>query len=533
VPDHELSYYDLLGLTPDASHDEIRTAYDSIMVRIRPNIAHDSASTIRLAAAVKEAWEILGDDGKRRAYDESLRGSTTYADLWRRREQSPFLEQRDAWFDQQVRRAQSERQSAHEYDAERKQLKEDFEAVAASNAAIELAREASRRTEAAQKAAAGSGRPEWRRLLVAAAVVLVLIASVIGARALLLGRQMSSVRAVPAVSDAAIARASIAPALPKAPNRSSPARSPSSIIASSTVQRPAIAAGETTISAPPARTARVQPAQAHSQSQIASRPTTLLRPRPRTVTRPAYVCKTEAIASVTHDGSVVDLSDGKRYQLGDPVDRAQAGGWSTGTSVAECAWPAAMNRAASLDVNGYTVHALPAAIVAVAPTPAANPTTSAPACADASITEVSDDGYGVALSDGHVYAVDNAGHVTASAWLVGDAVTVCSAAARGATAFTIARFGAVVNVARSRSLVSSASAPTLCVVRLIAARSDDGSRVVFNDGHSYRVISSPGRSIVAAWSVGERVTVCIKVAAGAVTATLAHGSLVAGAVRAD
>jgi hypothetical protein len=257
------------------------------------------------------------------------------------------------------------------------------------------------------------------------------------------------------------------------------------------------------------------------------------RPRPRTAARPAYVCKTEAIASVTRDGSIVDLSDGKRYQLTDPVDRAQAGGWSTGTSVAECAWPAAMNRAASLDVNGYTVHALPAAIVAVAPTPTANPTTSAPACADASITEVSDDGYGVALSDGHVYAVDNAGHVTASAWLVGDAVTVCSAAARGATAFTIARFGAVVNVARSRSLVSSASAPTLCVVRLIAARSDDGSRVVFNDGHSYRVISSPGRSIVAAWSVGERVTVCIKVAAGAVTATLAHGSLVAGAVRAD
>ena len=156
-----------------------------------------------------------------------------------------------------------------------------------------------------------------------------------------------------------------------------------------------------------------------------------MRPGPRTVTRPAYVCKTEAIASVTHDGSIVDLSDGKRYQLGDPVDRAQAGGWSTGTSVAECAWPSAMNRAASLDVNGYTVHALPAAIVAVAPTSTANPATSAPACADASITEVADDGYGVALSDGHVYAVDNAGHVTASAWLVGDAVTVCSAPARG------------------------------------------------------------------------------------------------------
>jgi hypothetical protein len=533
VPDHELSYYDLLGLTPDASHDEIRTAYDSIMVRIRPNIVHASASTIRLAAAVKEAWETLGDEGKRHEYDESLRGSATYADLWRRREQSPFLEKRDAWFDQQVRRAQSERQSAHEYESERKQLKEDFEAVAASNAAIELAREASRRTEAAQKAAAASGRPEWRRLLVAAAVVLAIIAAVIGARALQLGRQTSMARAVPAVSAAAVALASIAPVRPRAPNRSSTARPPSRIINPSIAQPPANAAGGTTSATPPARTAPAQPAQAHSQSQITVRTTTSIRPRPRAVTRPAYVCKTEAIASVTRDGSIVDLSDGKRYQLGDPVDRAQAGGWSTGTSVAECAWPAAMNRAASLDVNGYTVHALPAAIVAVAPTSTANPATSAPACADASITEVADDGYGVALSDGHVYSVDNAGHVTASAWLVGDAVTVCSAPARGTSAFTVARFGAVVDVARTRSLVSSASTPTLCVVRLIAARADDGSRVVFNDGHSYRVDSSSGRSIVAAWSVGERVTVCIKVAAGAVNATLAHGSLVAGAVRAD
>src|SRR5450755_3103626 len=196
------------------------------MVRIRPNIAHDSASTIRLAAGVKEAWETLGDEGKRRAYDESLRGSQTYADLWRRREQSPFLEKRDAWFDQQVRRAQSERQSAHEHEAERKQLEEDFEAVAASNAAVELAREAARRTEAAQKAAAGSGRSGWRRLLVAAAVVLVLIGAVFGARALL-GRQTSLVRVVPAISAAAVARASIAPMRTRATNQSSTAHSPS------------------------------------------------------------------------------------------------------------------------------------------------------------------------------------------------------------------------------------------------------------------------------------------------------------------
>jgi hypothetical protein len=67
----------------------------------------------------------------------------------------------------------------------------------------------------------------------------------------------------------------------------------------------------------------------------------------------------------------------------------------------------------------------------------------------------------------------------------------------------------------------------------VSALAGDGSRVVFNDGHSYRVDGEPGRAIVAGWAVGERVTVCIRLASGTVYATLAHGSLKAHAVRAD
>jgi hypothetical protein len=532
VPDHGLSYYDLLGLTPDASHDEIRTAYDSIMARIRPDIAHDSASTIRLAAAVKEAWENLGDDEKRRAYDASLRGSATNAELWRRREQSPFLEKRDAWFDQQVRRAQSERQSAHEHEADRKKLEEDFETIAASNAAVELAREAARRTGAAQKAVAGAERVRKFRLLAMAAAVVALIAAGAAARALF-GRQTATTHAVPAASPPAVASASTARVRPRAPNGFAAIRAPSPSAASTLARRPAGAVGEAANAPAQARSASIRPVQAPARTQLAVHTSATAMTRPHTAARPAYACKTVAIASVTHDGSTVDLSDGKRYQLSDPVDRAQAEGWSTGTAVAECAWPAAMHRSASLDVNGYTVRALTGAIVATASIPPASSGSPAPACADATISEVADDGYGVALSDGHVYAVDNAGHVTASAWLAGDAVSVCSAPARGPNAFTVARFGAMVNASRTRSLVSSASAPTLCVVRLVSALADDGSRVVFNDGHSYRVDTSAGRSIVAGWSVGERITVCANVANGTVNATLARGSLIARAVRTD
>lgn len=249
--------------------------------------------------------------------------------------------------------------------------------------------------------------------------------------------------------------------------------------------------------------------------------------------RATYACRTVAVATVTHDGSTVDLTDGSRYQLTDPVDRAQAEGWTTGTAVAKCAWPSALKRPASIDVNGYTVRAQLAAIVAsTAPSPAAA-APPGPACADASITDVADDGYGVGLSDGHAYAVDNAGHVTVASWLVGDAVSVCSVPAHGSTAYTVARSGVLVNASRTQSTTVAARAPTLCVVRLVSKLAGDGSQVVFNDGHTYRVDSVPGRTIVAGWSLSERVTVCIRLASGTVYATLAHGPLTAHAVRID
>jgi hypothetical protein len=277
--------------------------------------------------------------------------------------------------------------------------------------------------------------------------------------------------------------------------------------------------------APPARTT----ASARSRITAPARKTA----QRSNTNRPAYACRTVAIATVTHDGSVVDLSDGRRYQLTDPVDTAQAGGWTTGTAVAECAWPLSLKRPASLDVNGYSARAIPADIAAAAaatPSGAAGPEST---CADATITQVADDGYGIALSDGHVYAVDNAGHVTAAAWLVGDAVSVCTAPARGAIAYTVARFGVLVNAVRTQSLSTAAAAPTLCVVRLVSALAGDGSRVVFNDGHTYRVDTGPSRAITATWALGEPVTVCIKLTSGTVNATLARAGLTAHAVRAD
>jgi hypothetical protein len=536
VPGLELSYYDLLGLRPDASPDEIRAAYDALMVRIRPNIAHDTASTIRLAAAVKEAWETLGDPGKRHAYDESLRGTAAYADIWRRSQQASYLENRNQWFDEQVRRAQSERQVAFEHQAERKQFDEDYQSVAASNAAIDSARDGALRATAARRAEARDRLLGFVRVIATIAIVVLVIVAGIWARDLVARKTtaLPATRATPAAQGlGATAPAGATSSRPRLVGVARYSKPPTSAkknmapIASAVAASEAVStiANASPAAAPPARTA----ASARSHTAAPARKT----PQQSRVIRPAYACKTVAIATVTRDGSLVDLSDGRRFQLTDPVDRAQAGGWTTGTAVAECAWPASMKRPASLDVNGYSARANQAVIAAA---PVATPTgsaTASPTCADASITQVTEDGYGVALSDGHVYAVSSADHVTAAAWLVGDAVSVCSAPARGAGAYTVSRFGVLVNAARTQSLATAASAPTLCVVRLVSALDGDGSRVVFNDGHTYRVDGTASRTIIASWAIGERVTVCIKLTNGTVNATLSRAGLTAHAIRAD
>jgi curved DNA-binding protein CbpA len=531
VPGSELSYYDLLGLRPDASPDEIRSAYDALMVRIRPNVAHDTASTIRLAAAVKEAWETLGDPGKRHAYDETLRGTAAYADIWRRSQQASYIENRNQWFDAQVRRAQSERQATFEHQAERDQFDKDYATVAASNATVDLAREGALRAAEARQAEA---RGRLLRFLTVIAGVVILVVAGVWARGLIARKTT----ALPATQTTAAAQPIV--------NTAS---------AGSTASRPRARNAARTFKPISSGNPKTTPIHAAAAAQSNASNSSLVTPvlptstaasaRPRITApgrrtsqrsiavRPAYACKTVAIATVTHDGSVVDLSDGRRYQLTDPVDKAQAGGWTTGTAVAECAWPASLKRPASLDVNGYSARALPAVIAAV---PVATPSTAATAgstCADASITQVTEDGFGVALSDGHVYAVADADHVTTAGWLVGDAVSVCSVPARGANAFTVTRFGVLVNAARTQSLSTAATAPTLCVVRLVSALAGDGSRIVFNDGHTYRVDGSTSRAIVASWALGERVTVCIKLANGTVNATLARAGLTAHAVRAD
>ena len=62
------THYDVLGVEPDASADELRAAYKRAARRAHP----DHGGSHAAMRAVNVAWEVLSDPDSRRRYDESL-----------------------------------------------------------------------------------------------------------------------------------------------------------------------------------------------------------------------------------------------------------------------------------------------------------------------------------------------------------------------------------------------------------------------------------------------------------------------------
>ena len=65
-----ITHYERIGVSPDASHDQIRAAYRRLARRHHPDA--DDGDTDRMAA-LNEAWRVLSDPGRRAMYDASLR----------------------------------------------------------------------------------------------------------------------------------------------------------------------------------------------------------------------------------------------------------------------------------------------------------------------------------------------------------------------------------------------------------------------------------------------------------------------------
>jgi curved DNA-binding protein len=62
-------YYELLGISREASGDEIRKAFRKMARRFHPDIAHDKACAEEKFKEINEAYEVLGDPEARRKYD--------------------------------------------------------------------------------------------------------------------------------------------------------------------------------------------------------------------------------------------------------------------------------------------------------------------------------------------------------------------------------------------------------------------------------------------------------------------------------
>lgn len=66
--------YDRLGVAPEASTGELREAYVALARRHHPDAGGDAGAMRDL----NEAWEVLSDPGRRRAYDRTLPPRATH-----------------------------------------------------------------------------------------------------------------------------------------------------------------------------------------------------------------------------------------------------------------------------------------------------------------------------------------------------------------------------------------------------------------------------------------------------------------------
>ena len=65
-----IDYYKILGVSEDADAKEIKAKYRKLAMKYHPDRNPDDKKAEEMFKAISEAYEILGDENKRKEYDE-------------------------------------------------------------------------------------------------------------------------------------------------------------------------------------------------------------------------------------------------------------------------------------------------------------------------------------------------------------------------------------------------------------------------------------------------------------------------------
>lgn len=66
------NYYNILGIDRQASKDQIKRAYRKLAKQYHPDVVKDDVNKQKRMYEIQEAYECLGDEERRKKYDESV-----------------------------------------------------------------------------------------------------------------------------------------------------------------------------------------------------------------------------------------------------------------------------------------------------------------------------------------------------------------------------------------------------------------------------------------------------------------------------
>jgi curved DNA-binding protein CbpA len=110
-----VTYYELLGVPPSASPNEVRAAYRRAIRRYHPDV-NRAPDALRLTTMLNEAWGTLADPTSRAAYDRRIGlGAPTFQPYVRRRPATSYARRPDTPYARRPDAPYARRPDTYEY----------------------------------------------------------------------------------------------------------------------------------------------------------------------------------------------------------------------------------------------------------------------------------------------------------------------------------------------------------------------------------------------------------------------------------